>query len=126
MSSRLTLVSESAAGLLDNPHEALLPRIAALHDDSYAATDLAAVDGLDRSGRQLNLFTAVAALTSLSASILDGFIGVAAGAATDAIFGTQVVPVDLAQLINDALEEIDRIVADNIAEVRSARPSPVS
>ena len=103
-----------------------MPRIAALHDDSYAATDLAAVDGLDRSGRQLNLFTAVAALTSLSASILDGFIGVAAGAATDAIFGTQVVPVDLAQLINDALEEIDRIVADNIAEVRSARPSLVS
>ena len=91
-----------------------------LHDDAYAIPDLSAVHGqagLDRSGRQLNLFAAVAALTGLASSVLDAFIGVAAGAATDAIFGSQIVPVDLSQLINDALEEIDRIVGDNIAEV---------
>ena len=92
----------------------------AMRDDAPTATFLSATDGgadLDLFDRQLALNPAAAAAASLASSILDGFIGVAAGHATAAIFGTQVVPVDLAQLINDALEEIDRIVGDNIAEV---------
>ena len=104
----------------DIPHEDGLVDFEPLHDDAYATTGLSAVHGqagLSHSGRQLNLFTAVAAPTGLASSVLDAFIGVAAGEATDAIFGSQVVPIDLSQLINDALKEIDRIVGDNIAEV---------
>lgn len=82
------------------------------------ATSLSSTAG--GSGRQLQAVPAVVvtAVTVLADKVLSAMIAFATGRAGTAIFGSQAVPVNLAQLINDALTEVDRIVGDRIAEVR--------
>lgn len=122
--------SHSAAGLhhggasLEHPAHALSRGVSASAGDPAALDATALQSALAHGGRELTVFPATTLVTGFAGSVLDALLGVGVNEAVAAIFGRQPVPVDLAQLFEDALKEIDRIVGDRIAELRLRATTP--
>lgn len=62
---------------------------------------------------------AIKALSTIADLLIGEVVGIGTGALVDVLFGKD-VPVNLAELFDDALKEVDRIGGDQIAAVRIA------